>query len=162
MPGSLRSEALNIIIKLAMDAYRDGIVQRDHDDPRPPRAVGHRPTARRNGRAVSSVTSTLIRLNGVGEQGHETFRFDTEERDRFGCFCKTVMKPYDEVVMRLLLVLAYYRPGMEVRSDGYFAQEWTRALIWFNETVGCAYARDRLVFERPQAGIMIEPGMIAG
>lgn len=124
--------ALRIIKTVTDRAYRAGIVQRGCDDRRPP--LG---------------TAQEIRFNGVGELGHETFFFHTDSPDPFG-FCKTACKPYDDVVMRVLLILACYRPGFELSSDGAFDHEWIEALDWFNQTVGRATIQDRICFEMPR------------
>ena len=131
---AISEAALLIINQLAQRAYQDGIIQRECDDDRPP-----------------LITAKLIRFNGVGEQGHETFYFDAQASDPWAC-CKTALKPYDDLVMRVLLVLAYHWPGMELRSDGAFDHEWIEALDWFNQNVGRAYIVDHLRFELPRSG----------
>ena len=127
----ISATALRVIKKLSTEAFRAGIIQRGHDDPRPP-----------------MVTATELRFNGVGGRGHETFLFQTDGPDPFG-FCKTARKPYDDLVMRILLVLGSHRPGFEITSDGAFDHEWIEALDWFNQTVGRAYIQDRIFFEMP-------------
>jgi hypothetical protein len=117
--------------KITAEAYRRGPIQREYADPRQPVA-----------------TAEDVRFNGVGELGHETFGFRTGASDPFG-FCKTARKPYDDVVMRVLLVLASYRPGFELSSDGDFGHEWIEALDWFNQKVGRAYVKDQIHFEMP-------------
>jgi len=44
-----------------------------------------------------------IRFNGIGDDGHETFYFDTSNTNF--AFCKTARKPYDIVVCKVLLIL---------------------------------------------------------
>ncbi len=102
------------------------MIQREEGDPRPP-----------------IVTSRGIRF-GVGE-GHDIFSFAPGERS----FCKTNDKSYDAVVMRVLLVLAYYRPRLEIRSDGAFDEEWEPALNWFNTQVGGVCVVQQPRFYRP-------------
>lgn len=69
-----------------------------------------------------------IRLNGYGEEGHETFclarkmrqpyDWETDQGYRFG-FCKTARKPYDTVVLAILLYAAQKAPTcLMVSSDG--------------------------------------------
>jgi len=103
---AISEAALLIINQLAQQAYQDGIIQREYDDTRPP-----------------MIAPTLIRFNGIGEQGHETFHFNAQATDPWSC-CKTARKPYDDLVMQVLLVLAYHRPGIDLRSDGAFDHEW--------------------------------------
>lgn len=128
----LPAEAVNHINTITGSAYRAGIIQREHDDPRPP-----------------LVTPQEVRFNGVGAGGHETFRFHTALEDTFAR-CKTARKPYDAVAMRVLLVLGHYREGLVIRSDGAFREEWSEALAWFNREVGHALVDERLGFYRPR------------
>lgn len=59
----------------------------------------------------------LIRFNGVGEKGHETF-YLTPEAQGFN-FCKTAHKPYDTAVVAILCLLHLYTDGaVKVSSDG--------------------------------------------
>jgi hypothetical protein len=130
----LPPSALDTIKEVLQPAYQAGIIQREFDDSRPP-----------------LITATEIRFNGVGEQGHETFCFDSRDDSLHG-FCKTAQKPYDELVMKVLLILAYYRPGLTLNSDGFFAQEWLEAIEWFNEVVDRAYVEQRIHFPRSASG----------
>ena len=127
----LPPSALDTIKGVLQPAYQAGIIQREVDDPRPP-----------------LITATEIRFNGVGDLGHETFCFDSRDALPSDA-CKTARKPYDELVMKVLLILAYYRPGFELNSDGFFAQEWLEAIEWFNEVVDRAYVEQRIHFPRP-------------
>lgn len=126
----LPADAVTLIRRITDEAHRQSLIQREYDDSRPP-----------------IVTAQEINFNGVGELGHETFHFQPSLPDRF-CFCKTARKPYDMIVMRVLLLLGYYRPGLEIRSDGDFHGEWQPALDWFNEQVGYVYIEERLGFDR--------------
>jgi hypothetical protein len=58
----------------------------------------------------------LIKFNGKGEDGHETFVVDLSRPDH--AFCKTARKPYDLPVCEVLLVLLWNIPGFSVGSDG--------------------------------------------
>jgi len=131
MGASAPAEAVHHIHTITAHAYRAGIIQREHDGPRPP-----------------LVTAQQVRFNGVGDGGHQTFRFCTAPEATFAC-CKTARKPYDAVVMRVLLVLGYYRERLVIRSDGTFREEWAEALAWFNREVGRAFIDERLGFWRP-------------
>lgn len=104
---------LIIIRAIVEEAYRDGIIQYESDQHREP-----------------VVTHEEIRFNGVGENGHETFSFDvnddyrTSEGKPFDC-CKTAQKPYDDVVMKVLIVLKHYlKDQVHIASDGSFGEEW--------------------------------------
>ena len=125
------AEAVVWIRTVVEEAYRQGQIQVENDDPRPP-----------------IVTETEVRFNGVEEEGHETFYF-APGQERFG-FCKTALKPYDAIVMRVLLILAYYRPGLKLSSDGAFDEERQPALDWFEEQgIGGVSVEQRLRFYRP-------------
>lgn len=63
------------------------------------------------------LTDELIRFNGVGDDGHETFVL-TQDSSDFD-FCKTAEKPYDEAVTAVLCLLHLYTDGaVEISSDG--------------------------------------------
>ena len=125
------ADAVRLIRKITDEAHRQGLIQREHDDPRPP-----------------VVTAKVVRFNGVGELGHETFHFVPGRTSC--CFCKTARKPYDAIVMRVLLVLGYYRPELTIRSDGAFSNEWQPALDWFGDQgVGNVGTVEHLVFYGP-------------
>lgn len=61
-----------------------------------------------------------IFLNGVGEEEHEDFLLEFNGKD----FCKTRQKPYDRVVVAILIAL-YNRFGndIEIDSDGNL-EDW--------------------------------------
>lgn len=59
----------------------------------------------------------VLRFNGIGNDGHETFYFDTSHTE-FN-FCKTARKPYDLVVCKVLLILKkHFQDKIEISSDG--------------------------------------------
>lgn len=109
------------------------------------------------------VTNTAIRFNGIGENGHETFYFETPPKEdeyrkfREGVlfsFCKTAKKPYDIVVCKLLLILkADLQKNMKLSSDGFsnytcsFDGVWSEAIEKVKEMgykINCStYARDK-------------------
>jgi hypothetical protein len=129
------AEAVDIIKEIVEKAYAAGVVQYEHDDPKPP-----------------VVTDTRIRFNGVGEGGHETFYFDVNDDYRASsgapfAFCKTARKPYDDVVMRVLIVLKYYlKDDIQVSSDGQFDAEWQSARDEMAKEYGIAtYVSESLV-----------------
>jgi len=62
------------------------------------------------------VNKKMIRFNGIGEEGHETFVFETGKEFEF---CKTARKPYDLPVCEVLLVLKAYMTDLDLSSDGF-------------------------------------------
>ena len=138
-PGKIPAKALSIIKDVVDEAYKANLIQLEWDTPGAP-----------------VVTETEIRFNGIGEDGHETFyyeadkgeRLDYEPDKRYFDFCKTAQKPYDVVVMKVLLVLARYIPTFDLKSDGAFLDEWKETLDWFNHlSLGFAYVSETLAFQ---------------
>lgn len=127
-------EAILIIREIVDQAYADRVIQVEHD---------------RKGSPI--VTDRLIRFNGVGELGHETFRFDvddvyrTHEGHHFA-FCKTNQKPYDAVVMKVLIVLKWaLKELVTLRSDGSFHEEWEQVREEMRERYGIhTYVQEEL------------------
>lgn len=70
-------------------------------------------------------TAEVIRFNGKGGEGHETFMLTPDASD-FN-FCKTAQKPYDIVVVATLCLLAHHSSGVTVSSDGNHA-DWADGL----------------------------------
>lgn len=61
----------------------------------------------------------IIRFNGIGDDGHETFYFSSKEVTDF-TFCKTARKLYDVVVCKVLTTLKeHYGDSFNVKSDGF-------------------------------------------
>ena len=97
---------------------------------------------------VFIIDDEEIRFNGIGEDGHETFRITKKKRakadyeeqhayDKKGAFnfCKTAHKPYDKYVVAVLCALhnvsAMAGEGteiMSISSDGN-TQDWTEGLF---------------------------------
>ena len=86
-------------------------VQREFDDPAPP-----------------ALSGDVVRFNGAGEDGHETFYlprvFDepfpgqVPTDGRWFAFCKTARKPYDVAVCSRLVVFAHhFGNSFRVASD---------------------------------------------
>lgn len=63
------------------------------------------------------ISAELIRFNGVGDAGHETFHVQRYPSRSFN-FCKTAFKPYDEVVVAMLIMLSRVNPRFTWSSDG--------------------------------------------
>lgn len=81
------------------------------------------------------VDDTMIRFNGVGYDGHETFLFKRTGLNQD--FCKTARKPYDILVAATLAVIADKAFQVEVNSDGEpDEEEWVAALAFASECLG--------------------------
>jgi len=95
------------IIKKILKKYKD--IVRFEDD------------SKRN--AVAN--KAMIRFNGIGEDGHETFLVqNSAKQNDYGTnpgftFCKTARKPYDIVVCEVCLVLKAFCPHFNLSSDGF-------------------------------------------
>ena len=82
----------------------------------------------------ADVTAEIIRFNGVGEEGHETFAFtraaDEEWIGKDGTefsFCKTARKPYDAPVCAVLIAAKHHLgKAIRVSSDGEWSEEGWR------------------------------------
>ena len=80
------------------------------------------------------INDQHINLNGVGEDGHETFRL-TRHPDDFD-FCKTARKPYDAVVTAILIAAARHgKDAIQVSSDGS-PKEWKPGLTLVTAACG--------------------------
>jgi len=84
-------------------------VQYEYDDAQPP-----------------VIDSDLIRFNGCGEGGHETFYvtrkaeqpdYRKDEAETFD-FCKTAQKPYDCIVVSVLALMRSIDSNFSLASDG--------------------------------------------
>ena len=62
------------------------------------------------------ISNNVISFNGVGEDAHETFAL-TRAPSEF-TFCKTARKPYDAVVVAVLVSAALQADHFEWSSDG--------------------------------------------
>ena len=96
------------------------------------------------------VSDSLIRFNGKGNLGHETFYFerkpempDYQKEDgnkTVFAFCKTARKPYDLVVCGVLIVAAKHAGRyVTVSSDGDLS-DWMPAFEWVTSILGPEYA----------------------
>lgn len=94
-----------------------------------------------------TIDSEEICFNGIGEDGHETFRITKKKRakagydeqeayDRQGAFdfCKTAQKPYDKYVVAVLCAIYNMSlqhnptPLSEIASDGN-SNDWTEGMF---------------------------------
>ena len=67
--------------------------------------------------AAPEISDTTIRFNGVGGAAHETFHVERYPSRSFN-FCKTAYKPYDSVVVAMLIMLTRVNPRFTWSSDG--------------------------------------------
>jgi len=79
-----------------------------------------------------SVTDSLIRFNGVEDEGHETFLI-TKERNSDFLFCKTAYKPYDLAVCLTLLLIQEVAPGVLLVSSDGDDEDWKPARETFKQ-----------------------------
>lgn len=93
-------------IAVVIDKYKD-IIQFEYD-------INKKPV----------ISEEIIRFNGIGEYGHETFLLKYGED-----FCKTNMKPYDLPVCEVLLIMKYYHGNQfRLSSDGFWVDKINLAL----------------------------------
>jgi|6_EtaG_2_1085325.scaffolds.fasta_scaffold11891_9 hypothetical protein len=102
------------------------------------------------------ITNSFINFNGVGENAHENcfIKLPTkrqsyllnDHKGKFFGFCKTARKPYDVIVMRVLLVLKFYlKDKMVISSDGSFNIEWRISIDEVSRLCGkTIYVEERL------------------
>jgi hypothetical protein len=63
------------------------------------------------------ITDKHIVFNGTGDDGHETFILCFGQQE--WSFCKTARKPYDVLVVTVLMFCECYAPGAwDIGSDG--------------------------------------------
>lgn len=104
-------------------------VQFEDDDDRPPLIW-------KSSKILRDARDGVIRFNGVGDDGHETFYLTQDGRNGFN-FCKTARKPYDLLVAATLAVIRYRTSKITVTSDGDLDdQEWVDALKFASDTLG--------------------------
>lgn len=132
------AEALNVLSDVLTQAYQDGVIAYDDGVNKPP-----------------VIDKRDIRFNGVHGKGYETFWFSLHDEPMsntyhegtiFAC-CKTAEKPYDEWVMKTLLILAYFLGDrLCIHSDGQFNVEWKEARAWCKEQLGIrSWVEERLL-----------------
>ena len=83
-----------------------------------------------------------ISFNGVSPQNHETFTLDRAmpppnlrlpEKDHFFNFCKTAQKPYDLMVMCVLLVANELEPDVITYATDGAESDWQPAVDLVNK-----------------------------
>lgn len=93
--------------------------------------------------SAPEINDDEILFNGIEDDGHETMVLERKGTDFQ--FCKTARKPYDRVVVALLILANHHAPGVwKISSDGD-PDEWQEVLNWLNE--------------RLQANFQIPPGV---
>jgi hypothetical protein len=75
-----------------------------------------------------AINTKVVRFNGIGEEGHETFYVpktwtanyegQSKGEDGWFAFCKTARKPYDKIVVACLIAMRHNCPGVKISSDG--------------------------------------------
>ena len=97
-------------VQKVLDKYQY-ILQYEYNIKRPPLCE-----LRNGGREI------FIRFNGIGEEGNETFCFDSQDLN--GDYCKTARKDYDEPVTKVLMLLkGFYGQRLDLRSDGFYCHQ---------------------------------------
>jgi hypothetical protein len=95
------------------------------------------------------VTPLRLAINGIGDEGHETFLFpgdvDSVPKDpripKGFNFCKTAAEPYDEVVTACLLAARdHFAPSvLKIESDGSWAAgDWSAGASLYSSVLGRA------------------------
>jgi len=89
------------------------------------------------------ASANLLKFNGIGELGHETFYFErepdlsyTKEDSEVFNFCKTARKPYDLAVCCSLIIAKQHFPELKVSSDGDLNDEWQEAIKLTQKILG--------------------------
>lgn len=82
--------------------------------------------------------SELVRFNGCGSDGHETFYL--KKTDRGFNFCKTARKDYDLAVC--MVILAMHETDLEAYSLGTDGDEsdWEEAIVAYNNLFSSSLA----------------------
>lgn len=90
-----------------------------------------------NGFGLPKLTKDEIRLNGTDEDdnSHETFVL-VNGVNHSTSFCKTNLKPYDEVVGAILLRASYHNKAFKIKNDGDWVKDWQLARALYFETFG--------------------------
>lgn len=118
-PKAIPERAVKIIKEILDNAYKCKLIQREFNDFSEP-----------------IVNNKEVIFNGVGEYGHETFHYTINNdnnmlkalaSNEYFSFCKTARKPYDQIVMKVLIVLKCFIPTLRISSDGDFDKEWLNA-----------------------------------
>ena len=91
-------------------------------------------------RSRPQINDEIIRFNGAGGEGHETFLLvrdqDPGRRGDGFAFTKTANKPYDRVVCAILARARHHAPDyIRVSSDGD-ERDWHDHLAWAAKVLG--------------------------
>ena len=94
-------------------------------------------------------TDSLVRFNGVEDEGHETFYIHREfsssypqfdKRGRAYAFCKTAQKPYDIAVCACLVIFQHWFTDIKVSSEGNIS-DWEPAIKAVRSVFGREYVQ---------------------
>jgi hypothetical protein len=88
------------------------------------------------GLAIDDLSGTIININGTPPEDYETFYVDFTELG-FG-FCKTNLRPYDQVVVAILMAMdTIMGDYVDVSSDGH-SKDWQAGQALACEALGTA------------------------
>jgi hypothetical protein len=88
------------------------------------------------GLAIEDLSDTVININGAPPEDYETFYVDFSELG-FG-FCKTNLRPYDQVVVAILMAMdTIMGDYVDVSSDGH-SKDWQAGQALACEALGTA------------------------
>jgi hypothetical protein len=88
------------------------------------------------GLAIDDLSDTIININGTPPEDYETFYVDFTELG-FG-FCKTNLRPYDQVVVAILMAMdTIMGDYVDVSSDGH-SKDWQAGQALACEALGTA------------------------
>jgi hypothetical protein len=119
----LLATSVRIIKEITSVAYLEGIIQRGHADRRAP-----------------LVTPKQIRFArvGAGKDKDSAFCFRATTANGHGS-CDPDRKRYDQVVMKVLLIIMALRGGFELHSESSWFTEWSEPMRWCNARLGGAH-----------------------
>ena len=90
-------------------------------------------------------TKDMVRFNGVGDNGNETFVIERlfkssypqkNDKGQLFAFCKTACKPYDNLVTACLVIFKhYFGESITVSSDGELA-DWKSGMSECQKVLG--------------------------
>ena len=84
------------------------------------------------------ITNDLIRFNGIGDEGHETFLLVKDDVAGFN-FCKTSHMPYDLFVVYVLILVHNLAPGCYIITSDGDRSDWQKDLDQLNKICETSY-----------------------
>lgn len=85
-----------------------------------------------SGEPVANFDEIAFNGDNENDEDHETFRIESATRSM--AFCKTQMKPYDVVVVAVLVAVVANNAG-EVSSDGNY-EDWAEGIALYEHSCG--------------------------